>query len=106
MTEAQGLPPPLIPLSTLPDHHLGDGIIDGLLDEVRPPCMCRCRRVDADSALCSVVVVLAHLEYAPLLRWCCHLLWLKHQAHFCAPNQGSPRVLSAGALFRLRRTCC
>ena len=35
VAEGQGLPPPEIPLSTLPDHHLGDGLLGGLLDEVR-----------------------------------------------------------------------
>jgi hypothetical protein len=34
VAEGQGLPPPEIPLSTLPDHHLGDGLLGGLLDEV------------------------------------------------------------------------
>jgi serine/threonine-protein kinase SRK2 len=33
VAEGQGLPPPEIPLSTLPDHHLGDGLLGGLLDE-------------------------------------------------------------------------
>jgi serine/threonine-protein kinase SRK2 len=33
VTEAQGLPPPFPPLSTLPDAHLGDGIIDGIMEE-------------------------------------------------------------------------
>jgi hypothetical protein len=36
VAEGQGLPPPEIPLSTLPDHHLGDGLLGGLLDEVTP----------------------------------------------------------------------
>ena len=36
VAEGQGLPPPEIPLSTLPDHHLGDGLLGGLLDEVGP----------------------------------------------------------------------
>ena len=37
MTEAQGLPPPYPPLSTLPDMHLGDSTIDGIMDEVTLP---------------------------------------------------------------------
>jgi hypothetical protein len=39
VAEGQGLPPPEIPLSTLPDHHLGDGLLGGLLDEV-PAMLC------------------------------------------------------------------
>lgn len=34
VTEAQGLPPPFPPLSTLPDMNFGDSAIDGIM--VRP----------------------------------------------------------------------
>ena len=37
VTEAQGLPPPFPPLSTLPDMHFGDSAIDGIMVPLPPP---------------------------------------------------------------------
>lgn len=54
VTEAQGLPPPFPPLSTLPDAHLGDGIIDGIMEEARLEFL-----LNASSHACSRTVLAA-----------------------------------------------